>query len=293
MKNKKAFSLIELSIVLLIIGIIVAGITQSSRMISAFRLSSARAQTQSSPVTSIKDLVAWWETTSENSFAASETDNGSLITNWYDINPQTTTTKKIISQSGIYRPTYVANGINNVPAIGFDVALTQSFVMAAYDADFNQSTFTIFAVIQPSTAARHLSILQSTNGFNGYTLYVSPTPNYEFWFGNGSSYIGNGTNNTAATLNKAAVLTATYDKTAATNNLTLYKNTTTVGSLTSTTGLNTVTALRIGASSGGGVGGADYFFNGKIGEVIFFSRVLKTEERQAIQNYLIKKWSIT
>jgi hypothetical protein len=30
-----------------------------------------------------------------------------------------------------------------------------------------------------------------------------------------------------------------------------------------------------------------------IGEVIIFDRGLKTEERQAIQNYLIKKWGIT
>lgn len=45
MKNKKAFSLIELSIVILIIGIIVAGVTQGLRLINAFRLSSAKSLT--------------------------------------------------------------------------------------------------------------------------------------------------------------------------------------------------------------------------------------------------------
>ncbi len=35
---KKAFSLIELSIVILIIGILVAGVTQSSRLVLAMKL---------------------------------------------------------------------------------------------------------------------------------------------------------------------------------------------------------------------------------------------------------------
>ena len=65
---KKAFSLIELSIVILIIGILVAGVTQSSRLVSQFRLLSARNITQSSPVHSIKDLLIWLETTSTKSW---------------------------------------------------------------------------------------------------------------------------------------------------------------------------------------------------------------------------------
>jgi len=40
--NKKAFSLIELSIVILIIGIFVAGVTSSSRLLKQMKLTSAR-----------------------------------------------------------------------------------------------------------------------------------------------------------------------------------------------------------------------------------------------------------
>ena len=61
MKNNRglrAFSLIEISIVLLIIGILVAGVTQSSRLISQSKINSARAMTQSSPVSSIKILFS-------------------------------------------------------------------------------------------------------------------------------------------------------------------------------------------------------------------------------------------
>jgi prepilin-type N-terminal cleavage/methylation domain-containing protein len=61
-KNHKisAFSLIELSVVILIIGILVAGVTQSSRLIAQFRLKTAQNLTINSPVSSIKNLSTWY-----------------------------------------------------------------------------------------------------------------------------------------------------------------------------------------------------------------------------------------
>ena len=53
------FSLIELSIVIIIIGILVAGITQGSRIIKEARLKTAKTLTESSPVASIRDLTLW------------------------------------------------------------------------------------------------------------------------------------------------------------------------------------------------------------------------------------------
>ena len=72
MKKKQAFSLIELSIVILIIGILVAGVTQSSRLVNQFRINSLRQLVVNSPVNSIKDLSLWLETTQTESFIESE-----------------------------------------------------------------------------------------------------------------------------------------------------------------------------------------------------------------------------
>lgn len=87
-KNKKAFSLIEISIVILIIGILIAGVTQSSRLVEISRISSARTLTKSSPVHSIKNLAGWYEATLEESFDLEidpESTTGSKVANWYDI----------------------------------------------------------------------------------------------------------------------------------------------------------------------------------------------------------------
>ena len=86
--SAKAFSLIELSIVILIIGILIAGVTQGSRLVSAMKLNTARTVTQSSEVNSITGVVTWLESTADKSFDDAEETDGSIITNWYDINPQ-------------------------------------------------------------------------------------------------------------------------------------------------------------------------------------------------------------
>ncbi|MFM7620926.1 MAG: hypothetical protein ACKO47_04900 [Alphaproteobacteria bacterium] len=59
-KSFKAFPLIELPIVILIIGILVAGVTSSSRLIKRMKITVAQNLTQSSPIPSIKDLAVWY-----------------------------------------------------------------------------------------------------------------------------------------------------------------------------------------------------------------------------------------
>lgn len=64
-KPNKGFSLVELSIVILIIGVLIAGVSQGIDLLQDSRLAAARMLTQSSRVNSIKNLVTWLETTSE------------------------------------------------------------------------------------------------------------------------------------------------------------------------------------------------------------------------------------
>ncbi len=87
MKRQQAFSLIELSIVILVIGILIPGVMQGRELISKVHLQTARLLTTSSPVSSIKGLRAWYETSSSNSFDGAVVNNNSPVTRWYDINP--------------------------------------------------------------------------------------------------------------------------------------------------------------------------------------------------------------
>ena len=109
--NLKAFSLIELSVVILIIGVLVLGVTQGSRMMREAKLTSARSLTTSSPVASIEGLAMWLEATSEKSFKSSEAVNTAIgstgtITDWYDINPQTTSPNNANQATSDKKPRY-------------------------------------------------------------------------------------------------------------------------------------------------------------------------------------------
>ena len=61
---KKAFSLIEISVVIVIIGILIAGISNGIDLYQDYRLTSARNLTKNAPISRIPDLKLWLETTS-------------------------------------------------------------------------------------------------------------------------------------------------------------------------------------------------------------------------------------
>ena len=124
MNKKLAFSLIELSIVILIIGILVAGVTQSSRLVAQMRLASAQSVTRSADISSIRDMVFWAETTLENGITNSsgtfQLDDGGAISSWNDINFRSNPKINVMQSNTAIQPTYKQNGINGLPSINFN-----------------------------------------------------------------------------------------------------------------------------------------------------------------------------
>lgn len=284
-KLRKAFSLIELSIVILIIGILVAGVIQSSRLIQQFRLSSARSLTQSSPVSSMEGLVLWVEATSVASIADSETENGQTVSNWYDINPTTTNKNNAAQATAGFRPTYVSNCMNSLPCLRFGGATDDDYL--SYDGTLlANSSYTVIVVEQRRDSKINNyfmgaigSSVDNANLHLGYRFdatltlaqrgndmdvaigsYSSPVPRFHTFVFNSSSgkyhYLNNSTTPTSKT--DAGGLTA------------------------------------LSSNNNASIGGMNaYFFDGDICEVIVFNRAITTEERTSIQAYLSKKWDIS
>ena len=132
MKKNKAFSLVELSVVILIIGILIAGVTQSGRLIRQIKLSTARSLTSSSDVASIRDVTAWFESTTAGVFTDingnTDIDDKSKLRAWRDVNPQKSISDKPIMTNGTAvdgssnntEPKYIISGINGLPSVYFD-----------------------------------------------------------------------------------------------------------------------------------------------------------------------------
>ena len=284
---KRAFSLIELSIVILIIGVLIAAVGQGIDLLQDARLSAARMLTQSSRVNSLKGLILWLEPTSEASFSSAEAVDAATISSWNDINPQETK-KNNATQTGAssLRPTYVEKGINNLPVLRFD----GSTDYLNFDgASLINSNYTIFVVekkedvaadvnglfiggTNPTAAntALHLgyrtpAIATITQDHYSNMLNYSPpmgftkTPTiHSFWFSTsgGKKYWNNGgvTPEKSEPTQTAALIS--YDGPRIANCFTVH------------------------------------YYKGDIAEIIMFNRALSEKDRQSVESYLSKKWSI-
>ena len=85
-RTSKGFSLIEVAVVIVVIGILIAGIALSSNLISKSRLQMALSLSKSSPIVGITQNVLWLETSLSESIKDAEASDNVPITAWSDQN---------------------------------------------------------------------------------------------------------------------------------------------------------------------------------------------------------------
>lgn len=301
-KKNRAFSLVELSIVILIIGVLVAAVGQGLDLLQDSKLAAARSITKSSRVAALKDLGAWFDATAEQSFLLADIDSGELST-WKDINPQRggiVTT----SNSGLCgtKPTYVNNGINGLPAVKFgDTSLAQGVTPASC---FNVSNAnllgtsgaTIFFVATAgnngdkqmplSTGGAAITLYAPTTGSPGVVCgQAFKSPISDSWM---SNYIP--TNAPIIPRGTPFVCSARYEKS---TEIQGWTNKLKAGnSSTFATNGGDLTQSNDAYIAGPGSHGGASTFTGQLGELIIFNRALTTKERNSVEDYLSRKWNI-
>ena len=117
-KTPSAFTLVEISVVIIIVGILLAGISQAFEMISEASLKSARNLSKASRITRIDDLALWLDATSDKAFDK-EKDDKTTVSIWKDTNPKSTSPASSNSPSESLYPSYILSGINSLPAVRF------------------------------------------------------------------------------------------------------------------------------------------------------------------------------
>jgi type II secretory pathway pseudopilin PulG len=282
--KKVAFSLIELSVAILIIGLLLGGILGGADLIKDASLANAQKMTTNSEVGSIANLSLWLETTLPQSFAYNKIpEDNSKINAWIDINPA----RKKQDSATIYndrtielkqdtqnlQPIYKADAFSDLPAILFTSSqyfTSRNFFL--YDL-ISQQEATIFMVQQ----------LRSTNS----TIPVS-TSNDKISFGYNSgriqfSFANSSITESSASLKKDKNRLFSAIKTA--DKIKIYKNSKIIADTNHSSSIDensfaSQTTLAVGK------------IDGYLGEIIIFSRALKEKEKKSIEDYLIKKWKI-
>jgi len=116
--KRKGFTLIEIAVVILVIGVLLAGVAQALEMFAEASLKSARNLSKSSRLGRVDDLTLWFDATSEKAFDKEKGD-GSAVSIWKDTNPKSTTAISSTSSSASLYPSYTLSEINSLPAVKF------------------------------------------------------------------------------------------------------------------------------------------------------------------------------
>ena len=283
-RNQKGFSLIEISVVIIIIGILIAGISQALDIVDEANLKGARSASRGSRVSRTKDLVLWLDATADgavlNSANKQALDNES-VAQWKDSNPNSTDGFVL---SGV-APQYNANKTSGLPSIYFSGS---SHLKLSNKFDNSTGEYTIYLIYQPAVVANTVIMEKRSTAQTGpfpYKLELDATNLvYKLSDSNGSISSSSTKKPSAGKANlirlsrsASGVLTITVDD---------VSNTATAN----TTAVVNSSELIIGAMNGSP---PTSYINGRIGELIIFDRDLNPVEKSDIEKYLYKKWKLS
>lgn len=315
-KKNKAFSLVEISVVIVILMIMIAGLIQSSRVIKSMRLTTARSVTQSSAMPWINYIVTWYDATATDAFIDSETDDGDLISRWNGAEIRYSDRIMLTQVDDTKKPVLVSNGMYGLPSIKFDGINDYLQSENSEQAILSYRSGTAFIVFEPKTVAsteKRSIFYQGSECGREFDLAYSFN-NIKGNFGLASSSEGCGS--TSATTssfdyvvpNEKIISSIVIYQAPMTNNsidnIKIYRN----GYLQTSSAINggynspiiesskkysdSSGRLYLGAKKMDNGANPTSFFNGMIGEIIVFNRSLNNEDRKEIEKYLGKKWGI-
>lgn len=105
---------------------------------------SARSITLSSPVPSVKNLIAWYESVSEKSFNESEMSNAANLSIWFDSNIQSSVKLNGIQNTENNKSQYRTEQQSGMPVVKF--TNQDFFDLPDGTIPFNNILYTVFLV---------------------------------------------------------------------------------------------------------------------------------------------------
>lgn len=276
-KNKKAFSLIELSIVILVIGLIIAAVNAGSKLIkkaetgmAAYELATGVASSTDSTPKTIDNLTIWLDATQ-----IKDLSNGDPIQTWKNMSGNG---KDATQTNATYMPIFRSgdNGINKLNSVEFD-GVDDFFNFDG--TDIVGSDYTVFVVEKRGDALGNMTIFGSSPG-NGLIFG---------YYSSGmivNQYQGNWYLPDVGAENITPGITRIHDFYHSSVDAKKYfLNGIEKGFKDYKIPLSSYDNARIGHGNYG-------FYKGKISEIIFYNKKLSDSERVKIESYLGKKWGV-
>lgn len=284
MKKSRAFSIIELSIITMMISIISIQDTSSYKIVRNMRILSAQNVTRSSPVLSLRGLVGWYETSLDSSISQSEKNDKKPVSIWADNNPHSSFKNNVIQlEKNDYKPRYIENAINGLPALRFDGL---DDFMKISSLKLYSDTLTIFMVGKRNSYSHYQGVMSGVNSstnsdMESGSLVVFYDQNNFSTIASSQSYssIPHPGNNTPYIVS------------------TIFNGKKNVNYINGSIGTNVKGSIQFNIDRfyiGSRVenGKPTNYFNGDIAEIIIYNRALANDERKSVEEYLSRKYTI-
>jgi prepilin-type N-terminal cleavage/methylation domain-containing protein len=293
--TKKAFSLIEVSVVVLIIGILISGISTGIDLYQDFKLATARQLTQNSRVGRIDGLTLWLETTSEKSFEKPNPNDGDLIGIWKDINPKSFGFF-LIQPNNANKPIYNRKFRDSVlPSLRFNDSQFIYKDNVVGNQLFDKNIITIFIVQYSLSSSMETSLSWTPLASPGVelsrlNLHIAHNSRtyFDMWkSGEGSGRLEILNDGKYNYINRNTIFRFVRNQ----NYMAMFTNGSEFGSMNSATSdvnINLVSQFTVGRLNSD----PNYLLNGTISEIIIINRSLNSKEIMDIEEYLSKKYSI-
>ena len=279
-----AFSLVELSIVFLVIAILIVGASQGYGLVKSARISNARSITAKSPISQTPGLQAWYETTSKDSFDQSQVIDGAQLTKWKDISSGSILTgTNLLETVASPNVTYSQSSINKLPAVKFSGSGKLSLL--AFTQAYSEAT--IFLVIKLNyapDASNYKTILDGSSTSSDFSFSIKSDRTQVYA---GGTIAGAQTNSVTNSFFNAGEFAIAIYFNGTSSKVFLNNTESMLGGSDFNSGSNQLAGLTLGTNKSGNLG-----FNGFISEVAIFNRAIKSSERKEIFNYFSKKYKI-
>lgn len=293
--KKTAFSVVELSVILLFIGILIVGVVvNKDKLTSKANLTNLISASNNSPVRDMDGLTIWYDVANSDGFKKSEIVEDREISLLKNVSPQNYRNIDVEQTVSANRPKYKLDS-NGVPYLDFDGTndyLQSSATISGHEISYPDQ-ITVFIVQEyrgGDTCTFSWVDHISTNKIN---LLAAWSDNFIYWSSSNGTP-GSGRVVTAKPSNfdnKWNLVTVMRKNSVTTNNGIIkvnggldldYSNT-----VTDTLGVSDKAFFQLGSYESG-----TYPFNGGIREFILFKRELSTSEINEVEQYLSNKWDI-
>lgn len=274
----------EAAMVIMIIVIMIAGVPSIVRLYNDMKLSTARNLTTNSRVARIPNLVAWYETTLENNFSTGTTSYSDIdkvsenqpVNRWKDISPTSSTKSHATQNISDNQPVAMVDRVLSLPVVNFTSSSSQFLNLPDGTVPYGDSPYTVIIVSRVSSFGSY-GVLGSGN-------YSNKSANC-FEYNNRAfrnCWQASDTNlSNSVVVKKFQIFSLNYDQSKREGYVDGVLENTKNSSGRQSTRINNM----IGRVN-------NQYMEGDIAEIIIYDRALSTKERQEIEAYLAKKWSI-